>query len=328
MMAHARCLPILTAAVLLAAAPASAQNARDLRDHQTIADSAAVAELARDLTAAAGTAQERAQAIYEWVARHIAYDAPSLMAGRTPPQTAEAIYRTGLGLCAGYVALYQRMALEVGLPTERIGGYAKGFGYVNGQSTEEENHAWLAVRVEGGWGLVDPTWGAGVVRDGVFEPAFSWDYFLIAPEELLLSHFPEKASWQLVGRRLARRDFERMPAVPRPLIQVGFSAEAIRAALLAGSVRDFPLVGPHGGARVISAPLAGRVRSDAAVEVELVWVGALEVVLVRGDAWTPLERDGDRFRGRAGPGPGPVWVLGRTGDATTAYMTLLHYAVE
>jgi hypothetical protein len=326
MLAHARYIPFVAA--LVAAVPASAQNARDLRDGGTIADSVAVAELARAVTATAATAQERAQAIYEWVARSVAYDAPSLMAGLTPPQTAEAVYRTRLALCAGYVALYQRMAREVGLATERIGGYAKGFGYANGQSTEEENHAWLAVRVEGGWGLVDPTWGSGAVRDGVFEPSFSWDYFLIAPDELLLSHFPEKASWQLVGRRLTRREFERMPAVPRPLIQVGFSAEAIRAALLAGSVRDFPVVGPQGGAaRVISAPLGGRVRADAAIEVELVWAGAREVALVRGDAWTPLERVGDRFRGRAGPGPGPVWVVGLTGEAG-AYTTLLHYAVE
>jgi transglutaminase/protease-like cytokinesis protein 3 len=57
----------------------------------------------------------------------------------------------------GFVAIYERLAREAALTVKPFHVYAKGFDYVDGQSTKKNNHAWLAVRVDGRWGLVDPT---------------------------------------------------------------------------------------------------------------------------------------------------------------------------
>jgi hypothetical protein len=294
------------------------------------ADSTAIAQLARDLVAAAPTDSARAAAIYEWVARNIAYDVAGYLAGRIDGESAEAVFRRRVAVCGGYVALFARLGREAGLETATISGYAKGFDYEHGRArTSRDNHAWLAVRIDGRWRLVDPTWGAGAVSSGEFVPSFSWAWFLVAPDELVLSHFPRQSRWQLVARPLSRREFERMAAVPRSLLDIGFSPAALRAAARSAAAHGFPEVAlPGGGARVVTAPLAGRLAREAPFEIDVLWPGATEVLLVSGGVWTPLGRTGDRFSGSTAVAAGPLWVVGRTGTAADGFSTLLHYQVD
>jgi hypothetical protein len=323
-------LPLLVMACLIAPAGLRAQDEVDdrRRSARQIADSTGIAALAHSLTGEAQSDSARAAILYEWVARNVRYDAPTFFRGGDGHEKAEDVYRHRVALCGGFVALYERMAREVGLETVPITGYAKGVDYVFGRSTRKPNHAWLALHIAGEWRLVDPTWGAGVINGRAFEPRFTWDYFLVKPDELILSHFPEEEEWQLVDAPLARHDFERMRAVPRTMFGVGFSPAAIRAAALTPGVTGFPLIGPAGnGIRVVHAPVAGTLPAAAAVVVEIDWPGATEVALVTNGQWTQLSRTGTTFRGRAAAAGSTFQVVGRSGDDAVPYHTLLHYQV-
>jgi hypothetical protein len=294
----------------------------------TARDSAAIADLARGLVGGADTDSARAAVLYEWVARNVAYDIARYGSDRADT-TPEVVFRSRLALCAGYVALFGRMATEVGLVTERVSGYAKGFDYREGQSTRQNNHSWLAVRIGDEWRLVDPTWGSGFVAEGEFRPAFSWSWFMVAPDELILSHHPRETAWQLVTAPLTRREFEGMAAVPRAVLDAGFTAAAVRRAAL-GGVREFPAIGtaPSRGARVITAPIAGTLQPDDPVHVDVLWPGAAQVLAVTGGAWIPLQREGDRFHGSVAASDAGVWIIGRSADAPAdEYGTLLQYRV-
>lgn len=329
LMRRLRPLPLLVTACLLAPPAVSAQEQPvDRRSRQQIADSAEVAALSRKLVKGLRTDSARAAAIYEWVARNVRYDAQSFFRGGDGYEKAEEVYRHRMALCGGYVALYERIAREAGMRAVPITGYAKGVDYRFGRSTRKPNHAWLAMSIGGEWRLIDPTWGAGVINGRAFEPSFSWDYFLVSPEELILSHYPEDAAWQLLDRPLARRDFERMQLVPRTLLRVGFEPEVIRATALTPGVRDFPAVGAAGsGVRVLHAPVAGTLPASTPVTIDVVWPGAAEVVLVSNGVWTKLNRVGDRFRGAGVAAGTSVYVVGRTAGASQPYQTLLHYRV-
>jgi hypothetical protein len=321
-------LPLLFALPVFAApAMAQARVQRDgaRADSAAVADSADIAVQTQAIIAGAATDSARAAAIYEWVANNVAYDVDGYLAGRIDGETAEQVFRRRIAVCGGFVALYNRMAAEAGLRVEPITGYAKGFDHYEGRSSRRNNHAWLAIHLDGRWRLVDPTWGAGAVRDGRFEAAFDWYYFLVSPEELILSHYPRQRQWQLTARTMSRNDFERLPAVPRALFSVGFEPAALRTAL-ASHVRDFPTVAPEPGLRVVVAPIAGTLRSGNTVSVEVVWRGA-DVALVNGGVWTHLSRSGDRFTGQAHVAPGELWVVGKD-TAGTPYRTLLHYRVH
>jgi hypothetical protein len=315
------------AAVVASPVSARAQDRADRRSAGQVADSVEIAQLARTLTRDVSGDSARAARLYEWVARNLAYDVKGFLSGRLSDGTPEKVYRRRVAVCGGYVALFQRLAREAGLHAEPIYGYAKGFTYRSGASSKRPNHAWLALRVNDRWRLVDPTWGSGFVNNGRFEPRFTWDYFMVDASELILSHFPEDARWQLLPKQVRRAEFERLPMVPRTLIDVGFDPTVILVTALSGRLRNFPLVGPRQGVRIIAAPLAGTLPRAASVSFDLVWPGATDVALVSGGVWRRLARDGDRFRGEVVAAESVVSLVGRT-DGKKPFETLLQYEVQ
>jgi hypothetical protein len=305
---------------------ASGQSTR-ARGKQQIADSIEIAELARTLTRGTDTDSARGARLYEWVAHNLDYDVKGFLEGRLSDGKPEDVYRTRLAVCSGFVALFERLAHESGLEVVPILGYAKGFTYRNGAPTKKPNHSWLALRLNGEWRLVDPTWGAGVVANNKFEPRFTWDYYLVDPNELVFTHFPEAREWQLLNRPMQRADFERLPMVHRTLFDAGFDASQVRATALANRVQSFPLVGTRRDVRIVVAPLNGVLARDAKVNVEIIWPGAADVALVSGGIWRHLVREGDHFRGEAVALASVFSLVGR-GDGRKDFETLLQYQVQ
>ena len=319
----------ITLLAVVRPAPGAAQvRAEPSTPTTAAADSLELVTLARQLTQDATTDSARAAAIYAWVAQNVAYDLDSYRLGSDGYADPIAVYRHRRAVCKGYVALFARLATEAGLVTVPIRGYAKGFDYVYGMRTKKPNHVWLAVSNDGRWRLVDPTWGAGTVAADGFRPAFSWDYFFVDPDVLLLSHFPLESEWQFVEQPLRRAEFERMPPIPSMLVRVGFRADSIRALTLRSGVRDFPTVGlPSPSMRIVHAPLSGTILRSASVPVQIAWPDAADVVVVNGNVWTPLTRAGDTFHGVVTAMVGPLYVAGRT-SLTQPYQTLLLYQVN
>lgn len=323
-----RLFAFLCAFAVLAPKGAFSQNP-GARSPQQVSDSIAIASLARSLTEHAHTDSARAAAIYQWVAQNLSYDLPGYFAGRLTDPNPEQVYHTRIAVCGGFVTLFARMARETGLIVEPILGFAKGFDFRRGQSTKKPNHSWAAIDINGSWRLVDPTWAAGVVDGTRFRPSFTWDYFLVDPDALILSHYPKDDKWQLLARPLSRSDFERIPIVPRVVVNAGFAPAAIRVAALQSDLRDFPLVGVRDQrqARVISAPIGGTLKRGSSVAVDIYWPGATDVALVSGGNWTYLHREGNHFRGQAPAAASALQVVGRP-FATRVYETLLQYSVQ
>jgi hypothetical protein len=305
---------------------AGAQTARE-RSPQQVADSSEIAQLARTLTRGATTDSVRAARLYEWVARNLTYDVRGFLNGRLADGTPENVYRKRLAVCGGYVALFQRLAREAGLQAEPILGYAKGFTYRSGASTRRANHSWVALKLGNDWRLLDPTWASGFVANGKFERQFSWDYFLVDPDILILSHFPEEDRWQLLRQQVRRKDFERMPLVPRTLVSAGFDPAAIRSVTLTSGVRSYPLVGLKEDVRIIAAPVNGVLPRQATVSFVVEWPGATDVALVSGGIWRHLVREGNRFRGETVASESSVSLVGRT-NRSQSFETLLQYQVQ
>lgn len=299
----------------------------DRRPPAQIQDSIRIAEHARTLVRGATTDSARAARLYEWTARNLSYDARGYLTGRVGSMKPEAVWKSRSAVCEGFVQLYRRMADEVGLRTEIVEGYAKGFDYRPGQRIRDANHAWIAAHIDGAWRLLDPTWGAGLVVNSSFQPEFSWAYFFTRPDVLQLSHHPEDRRWQLAQRPLSKREFERMPAVPRLLVDAGFSPDELRAAGLQRNAA-YPLVGSiQGGVRVVRAPASGVLTEAAPVSFEVVWPNAVEVAVVSGGAWTKLERQGNTFRGGTVAVGDVVQLVGKR-PGSDEYQTLLHYRVN
>ena len=161
----------------------------------------------------------RARAIHDWVADRIAYDGPNYRAGIYPPQDADTVLKNRIGVCAGYAKLFSAIAKAAGLEARYVVGTVRGAD----MRPDGESHAWNAVKVDGGWYLVDTTWDAGYLEGATFVKRYKAVYFATPPEVFLVDHFPDEKPWQLMNAPLDRGEFFRRPMMSAELYADGFT---------------------------------------------------------------------------------------------------------
>lgn len=164
--------------------------------------------LAKKINEDFNTQAEKARAIYSWIAFNIEYDV-ALMGKQKPTRffyTSEAdllsqktkhlikkantTIRKGSGVCEHYATLYAVTAFYCGLDSYIIGGKAN-----NGENIE--GHAWNSVKIGNKWYLIDATWGAGYIDEGVFVQKFKPHFFMANPEQFSKTHTPIFERWKL-----------------------------------------------------------------------------------------------------------------------------------
>jgi len=144
----------------------------------------------------------KALLIHDFIATHFSYN----VAGENDLE--------GMALiCCGYASLMGQLCELAGVECEIVSGYARGRGFhIFGEESFSVNHDYIALKIEGRWRLVDPTWSAGYIGDdGVFHPRYSSDYFCLSPEGFIHTHYPSDPRWQLLEVPLSWEQFERLP---------------------------------------------------------------------------------------------------------------------
>ena len=153
--------------------------------------------LAEEITAGCTNNYERIKAIYGWICSHIDYDTSYKI------RSADECLKKQKGVCQAYCELFFLLGKALGIRVETIDGKAKDqTGYVN-----PNGHGWLFAYTRENRGvLMDPTWGAGSVEGDKFvRDENCWPWFNVTPEWMILSHFPDKASCQLLDKPLTER---------------------------------------------------------------------------------------------------------------------------
>lgn len=166
------------------------------------------------------------RAVYYWVANHIAYDYKSLKnndngfefvnsnsndyevrLSEMHRRYAERALKRKLAVCEGYSQLIKFTLEELNIETKVIHGFAKIFPSEIGYIRNITNHAWNAVKIENQWKLIDATWSTGndISQPKTFK--FTDTYFLIDPENLILSHFPKDKKWQLLDEPISKANY-------------------------------------------------------------------------------------------------------------------------
>ncbi len=157
---------------------------------------------------------EKARAIYYWIAHHIVYDveATSSLQRRISYTSeeqkkakelkirnkwAKKCIAAGKAECEGYATLYKCMCDLVSVPCIIIPGNVKRSENDIGNPKLKTNHAWNAVQINGEWKIVDVTWAAGYIdySTRTFYPVFDDVFFLTEPDRYVYSHFPADTNY-------------------------------------------------------------------------------------------------------------------------------------
>ncbi len=178
------------------------------------------AGVARALVAGESDEFQRLKLLHDWVADRIAYDVVSLQPGRRAPQDALTVFRTRLGVCAGYANLLAAMGEAVGMEIPVVVGDAMPEAFESGLTGP--GHAWNAARIRGEWYLIDVTWDSGYLDAGRFVKRYQTAYLAPPPRAMARDHFPKDPAWQLLETPLSQGEFLRQPR-----LKPGFTAHGL-----------------------------------------------------------------------------------------------------
>jgi hypothetical protein len=185
-------------------------------------------QLAQQIVKDFSRPDERARALFTWMAHNIKYDTSPTAAGKRDTyvsyrteaerrakitavenELANRTLRLRKGVCNGYAMLYQKVAEKMGLESEVVHGTAKILPSDIGKMPGKINHAWNAVKINGQWKLIDVTWGAGGILADRLTYKFDDNYFFTSPDVFFLNHYPDNKNWLLTVK--SESEFARLP---------------------------------------------------------------------------------------------------------------------
>lgn len=137
--------------------------------------------LASHLVGPARNELEKTRAIFRWIAYNITYDMEGFRAGVWGKQSAETVLASRKAVCDGYARLFKALAHLAGLEVVHITGWVREEWVPREGPTPLQDpnyHAWNAVRIDGGWYLLDTTWADGDAIEGQLEQRLEEFYFL------------------------------------------------------------------------------------------------------------------------------------------------------
>lgn len=103
-------------------------------------------------------------------------------------------------------------------------------------STEEYQHWWNAVFIYGKWCHVDSYLATMPIINktgsGELKYSFNENYFLVDPNKLIYTHFPEESSWQLIHNVVTLDEFTLQPKITPHFLQFGLQTLSHKAGVI------------------------------------------------------------------------------------------------
>jgi hypothetical protein len=146
--------------------------------------------------------------IYSWITYNIVYDLEGKNSGNKLPNDPESVFKNKKCVCEGYASLYLYISEKLGLNVLKVSGTAKQSTFKAGDKLSS-NHAWNVIEYRKERYLIDSTWGTGYSSEGKYVVQFTPVYFLIHPDILADSHFPDKPEYLLTKKGVSLSAFNK-----------------------------------------------------------------------------------------------------------------------
>ncbi|MDI9356791.1 MAG: transglutaminase domain-containing protein [Chitinophagaceae bacterium] len=274
---------------------------------------------------------EKVRVIFSWIAFHIKYDTKGYFSGSYGDPSANGVMRSRKSVCEGYATLFQTLLQKAGIESEKISGYAKGYGYSPRERFSRSNHAWNAAKIDGTWKLFDVTWGAGFINNNAqFVFHFNDYYFDTPPIEFLFEHLPEDDKWQLHNPSITLKQYENMPHVKSSFFKIGFDATTIFNEYIHKNekkeyvfVWDFP---EH--IKILSAPYIKKLSKEKTYNFVIQSNDSYDIQAVTNKKWTPFQKNGTTFSLSLNPQRGNLKIYAKKQQQDTNYDAIIEYIVQ
>lgn len=197
---------------------------------------------------------EKARAVFRWVATNISYD---VALGQSMDFKSKNAYsyktekekeakekkfqsdlilgtmQTRKGVCHGYSFLTEYLCEKVGLEAKTISGTLKSSPMQIGEIPGTPNHAWNVVKIGANWKFIDATIGAGSIsgKTNLFKFQFNDAFFFTEPGIFFLNHFPEDEKWLLTTGH-TKQEFASLPVFFGNYFQYKYTLTQLQSGIL------------------------------------------------------------------------------------------------
>lgn len=144
------------------------------------------------------------------------------------------------GVCIDYSLILYELCRQFGLKRKVILGIAKtDIGNID-QKDLYKNHSWNAVKIDGQWRLMDPTWASGYIdiKSNKFVRNFLDHYFFTEPAEFVKHHLPSKPEWQLLKEPISAKTFFNAPIFLPDYFKTGIALSSATSGILKSSKKS------------------------------------------------------------------------------------------
>lgn len=144
-----------------------ASDQRDLLPSRGVqSNDAKIIKLAESIVKGKKSEREKSKAIYDYVAKNIAYDVEKFKTNDFNwDDSALKTLQLKDGVCQDYAYLAIALLRANHIEARFVEGYAP------------QKHAWVEAKIDGKWLTMDPTWGAGYIQNNVFVKKYTDTYF-------------------------------------------------------------------------------------------------------------------------------------------------------
>ncbi|MDB5203632.1 MAG: hypothetical protein JWQ27_3041 [Ferruginibacter sp.] len=169
---------------------------------------------------------EKARAIFYWIANNIALDPKAIRGNDQKNSLPELVVKNRKATPLGFSLLVQEMCSMANIRCLSVDGYLKNFPEDINNKADEINHSWNVVQLGQSpeqWYYVDAARASGFLdkKMSTFTKYFTSEYFFADKALFNLDHYPDNGAWQLGGGPKSIKDFYALPVFSNASYEYG-----------------------------------------------------------------------------------------------------------
>lgn len=163
------------------------------------------------LSSGAISKEEEIRAFYMWVIKNIKYqNQVELMydpnfhfyMGTNNCSAPVCVLRDRKAVCEGFSKLFQALCQYSGIEAYSITGYISK----NGTLQDRATHSWNVVNINNEWRFFDLSWASAVLFHSGIKRKTN-EFFMVAPDEFIITHLPLIPMWQFIATPISIKEF-------------------------------------------------------------------------------------------------------------------------
>ena len=175
-----------------------------------------VAVIADTVTEKFADNEQKARAIFYWIANNIQLDPKGTRQNDDKNILPEKVIALRKATPLGFSLLVQEMCSAANIRCLSVDGYVKNYAAEINESADEKNYSWNVIQLGQSpetWYYIDAARASGYLdkKSTFFTKQFTSEYFFADRKLFNLAYFPDNSAWQLGGGIKSVKDYYALP---------------------------------------------------------------------------------------------------------------------